>query len=99
MRHALPAALTVLMLTTAAGPASAEYYLWVGLFVPAATPAPAVETLRAAVRKVVALPAYREDMEKVRVPISYLDRPEFAAFWKKDAEAMVSLARKIGRVQ
>ena len=77
----------------------AEYYLWVGLFVPAATPAPVVETLRAAVRKVVALPAYREEMEKVRIPISYMDGPEFAAFWKKDAEAMVSLARKIGRVQ
>ncbi len=38
-------------------------------------------------------------MEKVRIPISYLDGPEFAAFWKKDADAMVSLARKIGRVQ
>jgi tripartite-type tricarboxylate transporter receptor subunit TctC len=77
----------------------AEYYLWVGLFVPAATPAPVVETLRAAVRRVVTLPGYREDMEKVRIPINYMDGPEFAAFWKKDAEAMVSLARKIGKVQ
>ena len=66
---------------------------------PAATPAPVVEALRAAVRKVVALPGYKEDMEKVRIPINYMDGPEFAAFWKKDAEAMVNLARKIGKVQ
>ncbi len=77
----------------------AEYYLWVGLFVPAATPAPVVDALRAAVRRVVTLPAYKEDMEKVRIPISYMDGPDFAAFWKKDAEAMVNLARKIGKVQ
>ena len=77
----------------------AEYYLWVGLFVPAATPAPVVDTLRAAMRRVVALPGYKEDMEKVRIPINYMDGPEFGAFWKKDAEAMVSLARKIGKVQ
>jgi tripartite-type tricarboxylate transporter receptor subunit TctC len=77
----------------------AEYYLWVGLFVPASTPAAVVDTLRTAVRRVVALPGYKEDMEKVRIPINYMDGPEFAAFWKKDAEAMVSLARKIGKVQ
>jgi tripartite-type tricarboxylate transporter receptor subunit TctC len=69
------------------------------LIVPAATPAPIVEALRAAVRKVVALPGYREDKEKVRIPINYMDGPEFAAFWKKDAEAMVSQARKIAKVQ
>jgi tripartite-type tricarboxylate transporter receptor subunit TctC len=77
----------------------AEYYLWAGLFVPAATPAAVVEQIRAAVKRVVALPGFKEDMDKVRIPVQYLDAPEFSAFWKKDAEVMVNLARRIGRVE
>ncbi len=76
----------------------AEYYLWAGLFVPAATPAAVVETLRAAVRKSVALPAFKEDMERVQIPVQYLDGPEFGAFWKKDADTLINLTKRIGRL-
>jgi tripartite-type tricarboxylate transporter receptor subunit TctC len=77
----------------------AEYYLWAGLFLPAGTPAPVVEQIRGAVRRAAALPAFKEDMDRARIVVQYLDAPEFSAFWKKDAEVMVNLARRIGRLE
>jgi tripartite-type tricarboxylate transporter receptor subunit TctC len=77
----------------------AEYYLWAGLFVPASTPPAIVDALRAAVRRSVTLPAYKEDMDKVNIPMKYMDGPEFAEFWKRDADTLVNLTRKIGRLE
>src|SRR5439155_892113 len=54
----------------------AEFYIWSGVFVPAATPAPIVAKLRDAVREVANSAEFRSAMEKVETPVSYLDAPQ-----------------------
>jgi tripartite-type tricarboxylate transporter receptor subunit TctC len=75
-----------------------EFYIWSGVFAPAATPAPVITRLRDAVRAAVADPAFRGAMEKVQTPISYLDAPQFREFLAKDAARLKVAVEKIGRV-
>lgn len=77
----------------------AEFYIWSGLFAPAATPAPAVARLREAVRLGVEDPAFRTAMERLATPVAYLDAPEFGRFWKRDAARLGTALEKIGRVE
>ena len=75
-----------------------EFYIWSGVFAPAAAPAPVVARLRAAVRAAVADPLFTGAMEKVQTPISYLDAPEFRGFLAKDAARLKVAVEKIGKV-
>jgi len=75
-----------------------EFYIWSGVFAPAATPAPVVAKLRAAVRAAVNDPQFKGAMEKVSTPISYLDAPEFAKFLATDAARLKVAVEKIGKV-
>ena len=75
-----------------------EFYIWSGVFAPAATPAPVIARLRAAVRAAVADPLFTGAMEKVQTPISYLDAPEFRLFLANDAARLKVAVEKIGRV-
>jgi len=75
-----------------------EFYIWSGVFAPAATPAPVVARLREAVRAAAADPQFRGAMEKVATPISYLDAPEFRDFLAKDAARLKAAVEKIGRI-
>jgi tripartite-type tricarboxylate transporter receptor subunit TctC len=75
-----------------------EFYIWSGVFVPAATPAPVQAKLREAVRAAVADPQFRGAMEKVQTPISYLDAPEFRKFLALDAARLKVAVEKIGKV-
>jgi len=75
-----------------------EFYIWSGVFAPAATPAPILTRLRDAVRAAVADPAFKGVMEKVQTPISYLDAPEFLGFLAKDAARLKVAVEKIGKV-
>jgi len=75
-----------------------EFYIWSGVFVPAATPAPVQAKLRAAVRAAVADPQFKGAMEKVQTPINYLDAPEFSAFLAKDAARLKVAVEKIGPI-
>lgn len=75
-----------------------EFYIWSGVFVPAATPAPIVNRLRDAVRAAVADPQFKGAMEKVQTPISYLDAPEFRKFLAIDAARLKVAVEKIGKV-
>jgi tripartite-type tricarboxylate transporter receptor subunit TctC len=74
-----------------------EFYIWSGVVAPAATPAAAQHKLRAAVRAAVADPQFAGAMAKVRTPISYLDAPEFQAFWHEDAKRLSAAVHKIGK--
>src|SRR3990170_2742374 len=74
-----------------------EFYIWSGVVAPAATPAEAQHTLRAAVRAAVADPLFAGAMAKVRTPISYLDAPEFKDFWFEDAKRLRAAVLKIGK--
>ncbi len=76
-----------------------EFYIWSGVFAPAATPAPVIARLRAAVRAAVADPLFTGAMEKVQTPISYLDAPEFRTFLAKDAARLKVAVEKIGKVE
>jgi tripartite-type tricarboxylate transporter receptor subunit TctC len=76
-----------------------EYYLWIGLFVPKATPAAAVKALREAVKQAVDDPAFKTAMEKIQVPIAYQDADEFRAWWDADAARLAEAVKRIGRVE
>ena len=75
-----------------------EFYIWSGVFVPAATPAPVILRLREAVRAAVADPLFTGAMEKVQTPISYLDAPEFSRFLARDAARLKVAVEKIGKI-
>src|SRR6266446_2934599 len=77
----------------------AEFYIWSGVFVPAATPAPIVAQLRDAVREVVHSAEFRSAMEKVETPVRYLDAPEFQKYWERDAARLKLALEKIGKVE
>jgi tripartite-type tricarboxylate transporter receptor subunit TctC len=75
-----------------------EFYIWAGVFAPAATPAPVQARLREAVRAAVADPQFKSAMEKVETPIQYLDAPQFREFLAKDAARLKVAVEKIGRL-
>jgi tripartite-type tricarboxylate transporter receptor subunit TctC len=77
----------------------AEFYIWSGVFVPAATP-PAVQArLRAAVKEAAASADFRGAMEKVSTPIAYLDAPEFQKYWDRDAARLKVVLEKMGKLE
>jgi tripartite-type tricarboxylate transporter receptor subunit TctC len=77
----------------------AEFYIWSGVFAPAATPAPVVSKLREAVKAAATSADFRNAMEKVSTPVSYLDAPEFAKYWERDARRLEAAVEKIGKVE
>jgi len=76
----------------------ATFYIWSGLFAPAATPQPILAILRDAVKRTVAEPDFKEAMAKVETPIAYLDAPEFKTFLTRDAERLRIAVERIGKV-
>jgi tripartite-type tricarboxylate transporter receptor subunit TctC len=77
----------------------AEFYIWSGVFAPAAAPAPIVSRLREAVRAAATSAEFKNAMEKVSTPVSYLDAPEFAKYWERDARRLAAAVEKIGKVE
>lgn len=77
----------------------AEFYIWSGVFAPAATPAPVLTRLREAVREAANSEEFRGAMDKVQTPVAYRDAPEFAKYWERDAARLKVALEKIGRVE
>jgi tripartite-type tricarboxylate transporter receptor subunit TctC len=77
----------------------AEFYIWSGVVVPAATPAPIVTRLREAVKEAANSAEFKASMAKVETPISYLDGPEFQKYWDNDAKRLAVALEKIGKVE
>jgi tripartite-type tricarboxylate transporter receptor subunit TctC len=77
----------------------AEFYIWCGVMVPAATPQDIQMKLRQAVREAANSPEFRGAMEKVNTPVAYLDAPEFAKYWERDAARLRVAVEKIGKVE
>jgi tripartite-type tricarboxylate transporter receptor subunit TctC len=77
----------------------AEFYIWSGVFAPAATPAPVITKLREAVKEAANSSEFRAAMDKVQTPVSYLDAPEFAKYWERDAARLKVALEKIGKVE
>jgi len=78
---------------------NAEFYIWSGLFAPAGTPAPVLQTLRNAARQAVDNPDFKNAMAKIETPVYYLDAPEFQKFWDKDAKALADAVKRVGKVE
>jgi tripartite-type tricarboxylate transporter receptor subunit TctC len=76
-----------------------EYYIWTGVFAPAATPPHVVKVLRDGLRKAVEDPEFRAQMAKIETPVFYLDAPEFQKFWDRDAKLLHEAVRRIGKVE
>src|SRR5688572_10483080 len=75
-----------------------EFYIWSGVFVPAATPAAIQAKLRDAVREAVKDPQFVGAMTKADTPIQYMDAPQFRDFLARDAARLKLAVEKIGRV-
>ena len=77
----------------------AEYYIWAGLMVPAATPVAIQQKLRDAVRQAAHDPDFTTAMAKVETPVAYLDAPEFRKFWDADAQKLTEAVKRIKPVE
>ena len=77
----------------------AEFYIWSGVFVPAATPAPIVSRLRQSVREAANSAEFGGAMDKAATPVSYLDATEFRKYWDNDARRLAAALEKIGKVE
>lgn len=77
----------------------AEFYIWSGVFAPAATPTPVLDRLRAVVREAANSPEFKGAMDKVQTPVSYLDAPAFRTYWERDAARLKVALEKIGKVE
>jgi tripartite-type tricarboxylate transporter receptor subunit TctC len=76
-----------------------EFYLWVGLFAPKGTPAPAITRLREDARKAVASDSFKKAITNLNDEVAYLDQPDFAKFLEADAKRVQSAVRQIGKLQ
>jgi tripartite-type tricarboxylate transporter receptor subunit TctC len=74
-----------------------EYYLWVGIFAPKATPAPIVTTLRAAINKAVHSDQFKTILTNAGQELAYLDGPDFQKFWDIDGKKTDEAVAFIGR--
>jgi tripartite-type tricarboxylate transporter receptor subunit TctC len=76
-----------------------EYYLWVGIFAPKATPANVTAILRAAINKAAHSPLFITAMTNLGQELAYLDGPDFQKFWDVDGKRIDDAVKAIGRVQ
>lgn len=77
----------------------AEYYIWVGSFVPAATPAPVQEALRRGMAAAAADPDVRRAIETSGNTMDYRDGEAFRRFFRTDAERLKRAVQRIGKVE
>ena len=78
---------------------NAEYAQWSGLFVPAGTPEPVVQRLRAAARAAAQDAKVKEVIMNAGSPVLYQDTPEFEKYVQDDVRRMADVVRRIGKVQ
>ena len=75
-----------------------EYYLWVGIFAPNATPQPILTTLRGAIKTAAHSEAFTTVLANAGQELAYLDGPNFQKFWDIDGrrtdEAVISIGRQ-----
>lgn len=75
-----------------------QYSQWAGLFVPAGTPAEAVETLRQAARFAMQDARAVAALAGAGTAFQFQDAPEFERFVQGDAKGMAALVQRIGKV-
>lgn len=76
-----------------------EFYIWTGLFVPVATPAPVVERLRGALQQACETdPALKRALAAAGSPVAYRDGEAFERFYHDDSARLVRAVQRIGKV-
>ena len=78
---------------------NAEYAQWSGLFIPAATPEPIAQRLRAAARAAAGDAKVKEVILNAGSPILYQDMPDFEKYVQADARRMAEVVKKMGKVE
>ena len=73
-----------------------EYPVWVGLFAPAATPAPVLDRLHKETVAIFAQPEVRANLEKAGQTVSAESRAEFAAFVRNETKKYEKLIKDAG---
>ena len=76
-----------------------QFAQWSALFVPAGTPEPVQQRLRAAAAKAAVDPQVVATINRAGSPVEYLDAPEFQTYWDADAKKMAEAVRRIGKVE
>ncbi len=76
-----------------------EYAQWSGLFAPAGTPEPVLNSLRKAAREVQDDAAFKQTFVTLQTPLAYLDAPAFRAYWDADAKKMADVVQRIGKIE
>jgi len=82
--------------STEAGLPDSDYSFWMGLFVPAKTPAAIVERLRAETAKVLALPVVQDRFRPQGIEPMPLSPAEFDALVKREVAANIALVKAAG---
>jgi tripartite-type tricarboxylate transporter receptor subunit TctC len=78
---------------------NAEYAQWSGLFIPAATPEPVAQRLRAAARTAANDAKVKDVILNAGSPVLYQDTPDFEKYVQADAKRMAEVVKKIGKVE
>lgn len=76
-----------------------EYAQWSGMFIPAHTPEPIAQRLRAAAKMAANDAKVRDVIHNAGSPVLYQDSPEFEKYVQDDAKRMVDVVRRIGKVE
>ncbi len=77
----------------------AEYAQWSGLFIPAATPEPIAQRLRAAARAAANDAKVKDVIMNAGSPVLYQDTPDFEKYVQADVRRMADVVKKIGKVE
>jgi tripartite-type tricarboxylate transporter receptor subunit TctC len=78
---------------------NAEYAQWSGLFIPAATPEPIAQRLRAAARFAAQDARVKEVILAAGSPVMYQDSAEFEKYVQADAKRMAEVVKKMGKIE
>jgi tripartite-type tricarboxylate transporter receptor subunit TctC len=78
---------------------NAEYAQWSGLFIPAGTPEPIAQRLRAGARTAATDPKVKDAIASAGSPVLYQDTPDFEKYVQADVKRMAGVVKKIGKVE
>jgi tripartite-type tricarboxylate transporter receptor subunit TctC len=76
-----------------------EFYIWVGLFAPAATPAPVIARIREASAQVARDPEFIRVMAASGNTLDFREGEAFARFYAEDSARLVRTVRALGRIE
>ena len=75
-------------------PADSVYPFWSGLFVPAGTPRPIIDTLHREVSRALSVPSLQAQLAKLGAEPLAMTHEQFVKFFKDDVELNVALAQR-----